>query len=60
MTLPSPVPTRHTFAVGRLDRSTSELRLVEASDAPPFPGPWSLKAVVRERRVTGPDLRIVR
>jgi hypothetical protein len=60
MTQPAPSPARHTFAVGRLDRSTSELQLIEASDAPPFPGPWSLKAVVRERRFTGPDLRIVR
>jgi hypothetical protein len=59
MPLSPPSPARHTFAVGRLDRSTSELQLVEATEAPPFPGPWSLKAVVRERR-TGPDLRIVR
>lgn len=60
MPLPSPVPARRTFAVGRLDRSTCELQIVERGEAAPFPGPWSLKAVVRERRTGGPDLRIVR
>lgn len=56
-TTPSP---RHTFAVGRLDRSTSELRLVEAEAARPFPGPWTLKAVVRDHRKGMPDLRVIR
>ncbi len=51
----TPLP-RRTFLVGRLDRSTSELQLVEPR-TPPFPGPWSLKAVVRGR---GPELHIVR
>ena len=60
MTLPSPTPARHTFAIGRLDRGTSQLQLIDGHDAPPFPGPWSLKAVVRERKVAGPDLRIIR
>ena len=48
---------RRTFAVGRMDRSTSEVQLVSRDEHAPFPGPWSLKAVIRER---GPDLRIVR
>lgn len=48
---------RQTFVVGRLDRRTTELQLVTPDDQLPFPGPWSLKAVVRDRR---PDLRIVR
>lgn len=50
-------PSRRTFAVGRLDRTTTEVQLVEPRDRAPIPGPWSLKAVVRDRR---PDLRIVR
>lgn len=52
-----PTPARRTFVVGRLDRRTSEVQLVEADAASPIPGPWRLKAVVRERR---PDLRVVR
>lgn len=50
-------PSRRTFVVGRLDRATTEVQLVEPDDRAPIPGPWSLKAVVRERR---PELRIVR
>lgn len=49
-------PNRQTFVVGRLDRRTTEVQLVTPEKAP-FPGPWSLKAVVRDRR---PDLKIVR
>jgi hypothetical protein len=36
---------RNTFAVGRLNRKTSELVLRTRLDAP-FPGPWKLHAVV--------------
>ena len=43
--------------VGRLDRRTSEVQMVSRDEHAPFPGPWSLKAVVRDR---GPELRIVR
>jgi len=35
---------RSTFAVGRVDRKTSELVLRIRREAP-FPGPWSLAAV---------------
>lgn len=49
--------TRQTFVVGRLDRRTTVVQLVDQNQKAPFPGPWSLKAVVRDRR---PDLRIVR
>lgn len=49
--------TRQTFVVGRLDRRTTEVQLVAHDEQAPFPGPWSLKAVVRDRR---PGLRIVR
>lgn len=50
-------PHRQTFAVGRINRRTSELQWVRPLERTPFPGPWKLKAVVRDRR---PDLRIVR
>ena len=36
---------RNTFAVGRLNRKTSELVLRTRRKAP-FPGPWQLHAVV--------------
>ncbi len=36
---------RSTFAVGRLNRDTSELVLRTRREAP-FPGPWRLQAVV--------------
>lgn len=49
--------TRQTFAVGRLDRRSSEVRIVRPTGEAPIPGPWSLKAVVRSR---GPELRLVR
>jgi hypothetical protein len=54
--MPRPPLSRRTFVVGRLDRATSELQIVEPHTSP-IPGPWSLKAVVRGR---GPELRIVR
>jgi hypothetical protein len=50
-------PTRQTFVVGRLDRRTTEVQVVRPSGDAPIPGPWSLKAVVRDR---GPELRLVR
>lgn len=45
---------RKTFAVGRLTPDTTEIVLVGGDDGTerdraPFPGPWSLKAVVRPR-----------
>ena len=48
---------RETFAVGRLNRRTSEVQIVRPSGDAPIPGPWSLKAVVRGR---GPELRLSR
>ena len=50
-------PSRRTFAVGRPDRRTTEVQVVEPRGSAPIPGPWSLKAVVRERR---PELRVLR
>ncbi len=43
---------RSTFAVGRLNRSTSELVLSSWPEAP-FPGPWKLRAVVGTPGVRG-------
>lgn len=48
---------RRTFAVGRINRRTTEVQWVRPVERVPFPGPWKLKAVVRDPR---PDLRIVR
>lgn len=46
---------RKTFAVGRLTPKTTEIVMVREEDAddrerPPFPGPWTLEALVRARR----------
>lgn len=39
---------RRTFAVGRVSRTSTEIVWVEAEEAPAFPGPWRVRAVVRE------------
>jgi hypothetical protein len=39
--------SRRTFAVGRVTPRTREIQYVEPRPAP-LPGPWALKAVVRE------------
>lgn len=38
---------RHTFIVGRLDRSTSITRWIGVPDPHIFPGPWTLCATIR-------------
>lgn len=38
---------RTTFLVGRVTRTGAEIIVVEAVGSPPFPGPWTLKALVR-------------
>ena len=37
---------RTTFAVGRVDRKTTEIQLPEDAESP-IPGPWAVKAIVR-------------
>ena len=47
---------RTTFLVGRLTPKSTEIILAEGSRSPaPFPGPWTLRAVVRP---SAPSLRI--
>lgn len=51
---------RRTFAVGRLTPESAEIVLLadeEEEDArrAPVPGPWSLRAVVRDLRPPGAD-----
>ena len=43
---------RTTFAVGRLSSGAAEIVLLEDAGRPSFPGPWTLRAVVRERTET--------
>ncbi len=38
---------RTTFLVGRVNREGAEIVVVEGVGYPPFPGPWTLKAMVR-------------
>ncbi len=38
---------RRTFVVGRVSRTSTEIVWVEADEAPSFPGPWRVAAVVR-------------
>ena len=51
---------RSTFAVGRVDRKTSELVLRIRREAP-FPGPWTLAAVVgaSEAQDRGEPTRVI-
>lgn len=37
---------RETFAVGRVDRKTSEVVWLRARRVADFPGPWKVRAVV--------------
>lgn len=50
---------RRTFAVGRIDRGATEVQWVRPLERAPMPGPWTLKAVVRDPRPR-PALRVVR
>jgi hypothetical protein len=43
---------RTTFLVGRLTPKSAEIIVVNESGAPPFPGPFLLKALVRPRPPT--------
>ncbi len=38
---------RTTFLVGKVTRRGAEMVVVEDAGAPPIPGPWTLKALVR-------------
>ncbi|NIP58794.1 MAG: hypothetical protein GWM92_10780 [Gemmatimonadetes bacterium] len=38
---------RRAFAVGRISAGTAEIVWVEKAPSAPFPGPWTLKSVVR-------------
>jgi hypothetical protein len=40
---------RTTFLVGRVNRKGAEMVVLKGGKAPPFPGPWTLKALVRPR-----------
>ncbi len=41
---------RRTFLVGKVTPKGEEMVVLEGAEAPPFPGPWTLKAVVRPLR----------
>ena len=43
-----PLLSRVPFAMGKVNPRTSETHLVDGASANPIPGPWTLKAVVRE------------
>ncbi len=45
---------RTTFLVGRLTRGSAQIVVVEGSQPPPIPGPWTLRALVRPARFPGP------
>lgn len=42
---------RRTFLVGKVTPKGEEMVVLDRAEAPPFPGPWTLKAVVRPLRV---------
>jgi len=46
------VRRRSTFALGRTDRGTTELRVIEDADSP-ISGPFRVKAVVRDGDARG-------
>ena len=41
---------RRTFLVGKVTPKGEEMVVLEGGETPPFPGPWTLKAVVRPLR----------
>jgi hypothetical protein len=41
---------RRTFLVGRVTPKGEEMVVLKGAETPPFPGPWTLKAVVRPLR----------
>ena len=43
---------RRTFLVGRVTRKGSEVVVVAGDGMPPFPGPWTLKAMIRPNSAT--------
>jgi hypothetical protein len=38
---------RRAFLVGRVTPRAAEMVVVNGTGAPPFPGPWTLKALIR-------------
>lgn len=46
---------RTTFAVGRLNSDGAEIVLLEDDVRPTFPGPWTLRAVVRDPASSAPS-----
>jgi hypothetical protein len=45
-----PRPARTTFVVGRVTPGTGEI-MVGGFPSPPFPGPWTLRALIRPPRI---------
>jgi hypothetical protein len=47
--------SRTTFLVGRVTPGVGEIIVVDGPASPPFPGPWTLRAMVRSSHpVLGP------
>ena len=47
---------RRTFLVGKVTPKGEEMVVLKGAETPPFPGPWTLKAVVRPLRYpSGPS-----
>jgi len=49
---------RTTFLVGKVTRRGAEMVVVDESGSSPFPGPWSLKALVRPKPVPRPPVNL--
>jgi hypothetical protein len=49
---------RTTFLVGKVTRRGAEMVVVDELGASPFPGPWSLKALVRPKPVARPSMNV--
>jgi hypothetical protein len=48
-------PGRSPFAMGKVTPASSETHLAPGKKGPPFPGPWAVKAVVRDRSKLNPE-----
>jgi len=49
---------RTTFLVGKVTRRGAEMVVVDELGSSPFPGPWSLKALVRPKPVHRPPVHV--
>lgn len=49
--------SRTTFLVGRVTPGVGEIIVVDGFASPPFPGPWTLRALVRSSRPPAPTPR---